>query len=93
MIETGSFCNDMTTFESSDDVLTLLVHLGYLGYDFIHKEAFIPNYEITLEFMNAIRSAKWDEVILAVKRHRFPPQTEPDRQTCHDHRTEMGRFC
>lgn len=66
-IETGTFSNDMTTFESSDDVLTLLVHLGYLGYDFLKKEVFIPNYEITLEFLNAIRSAGWDEVIRAVK--------------------------
>lgn len=66
-IETGSFTNDMTTFESADDVLTLLVHLGYLGYDFINKKIFIPNYEITQEFVNAIRSAKWDEVVRAVK--------------------------
>lgn len=66
-IETRSFTNDMTTFESADDVLTLLVHLGYLGYDFVQKKIFIPNYEVTLEFVNAIRSAKWDEVIRAVK--------------------------
>ncbi len=69
-IETGSFTNDMSTFENADDVLTLLVHLGYLGYDFIQKEAFIPNYEITLEFINAVRSAGWDEVIQAVKTSR-----------------------
>ena len=25
--------NDMTTFATRDDVLTLLVHLGYLTYD------------------------------------------------------------
>lgn len=62
-IETGSFTNDMTTFENADDVLTLLVHLGYLGYDFNRKKAFIPNYEITLEFVNAVRSAGWDEII------------------------------
>ena len=29
-INTGTFSNDMTTFASKDDVLTLLVHLGYL---------------------------------------------------------------
>lgn len=28
-INTGTFSNDMTTFASKDDVLTLLVHLGY----------------------------------------------------------------
>ena len=52
-INTGSFQNDMTTFTGADDVLTLLVHLGYLGYDFRTKEAFIPNKEI----MHAFRTA------------------------------------
>ena len=32
-VNTGSFTNDMSTFRSEDDVLTLLIHLGYLGYD------------------------------------------------------------
>ena len=32
-ISTGTFSNDMTTFAGKDDVLTLLVHLGYLTYD------------------------------------------------------------
>ena len=45
-IDTGSFQNDMTTFRSKDDVLTLLIHLGYLGYDFSHACVFIPNNEI-----------------------------------------------
>ena len=30
LINTGTFSNDMTTFTGRDDVLTLLVHLGYL---------------------------------------------------------------
>lgn len=30
---TGSFQNDMTNIKSKDDVLTLMVHLGYLAYD------------------------------------------------------------
>ena len=32
-INPDKFQNDMTTFASADDVLTLLVHLGYLTYD------------------------------------------------------------
>ena len=32
-INTGTFSNDMTTFATKDDVLTLLVHLGYLTYN------------------------------------------------------------
>lgn len=52
-ISTGRFQNDMTTFETADDVLTLLVHLGYLGYDFETKQAFIPNREIAGQFITA----------------------------------------
>lgn len=37
-IDTTTFTNDMVTFEIQDDVLTLLIHLGYLGYDFNSKE-------------------------------------------------------
>lgn len=66
-IETGTFTNDMTTFECMDDVLTLLVHLGYLGYDFLKSEVFIPNYEVAMEFVNAVKGAGWDEVAAAVK--------------------------
>ena len=39
-VNTFSFQNDMRTFRSKDDVLTLLIHLGYLGYDAEKKEAF-----------------------------------------------------
>ena len=67
-IETGSFSNDMTTFSTADDVLTLLIHLGYLGYDFSTKEVFIPNSEIASEFVAAIQGAGWDTVINAVKK-------------------------
>ena len=42
-IEVGSFQNDMTTFHCADDVLTLLIHLGYLAYDSKTEKAFIPN--------------------------------------------------
>ena len=45
-IHTERFQNDMTTFESKDDVLTLLIHLGYLAFDRTTSEAFIPNTEI-----------------------------------------------
>ncbi len=66
-INTGRFGNDMTTFESADDVLTLLVHLGYLAYDFEREEVYIPNREISKEFYNAVEGAGWTEVIKAVK--------------------------
>ena len=66
-VNTGSFSNDMTTFHGEDDVLTLLIHLGYLGYDFSHKSVFIPNNEIRGEFVNAVSVSHWGEVSKALK--------------------------
>ncbi len=67
-INTATFTNDMTSFSSADDVLTLLIHLGYLGYDFKTKEVFIPNSEISSEFCNAIESAGWNNITDAIKK-------------------------
>ncbi len=53
------FQNDMTTFTTKDDVLTLLVHLGYLTYDKKNNQVFIPNQEITQEFLNAVDGPGW----------------------------------
>ena len=49
----SSFQNDMTTFRNKDDVLTLLIHLGYLAYNQKRQTAFIPNEEIRSEFASA----------------------------------------
>ena len=62
-INTLSFQNDMQTFKTVDDVLTLLIHLGYLGYDSEAKETFIPNKEIMGEFENAMSVGGWPEVM------------------------------
>lgn len=57
-IDTGTFQNDMTTFKSKDDVLTLLVHLGYLAYEEGSRSVFIPNEEVREEFVRALRSER-----------------------------------
>ena len=62
-----SFRNDMRNFDTKDDVLTLLVHLGYLGYDSETEEAFIPNKEIMREFENAMSVGGWPEVMRVLK--------------------------
>ena len=66
-INTGTFSNDMTTFSSKDDVLTLLVHLGYLNYDSENEMVCIPNKEVSKEYMNAISTMDWHEVTDAVQ--------------------------
>lgn len=66
-INPDKFQNDMTTFNSRDDVLTLLVHLGYLAFDENVSEVYIPNYEIRGEFKNAVEGADWSEVVNALQ--------------------------
>lgn len=67
VVDTGSFQNDMTTFNNKNDVMTLLIHLGYLGYDMEAGEVFIPNREIMMEFITATTSENpWHEVTASV---------------------------
>ena len=66
-VNTLKFVNDMTTFNSSDDVLTLLIHLGYLTYDFDRNECFIPNAEVQQEFINSIEDRGWEIVMDAIR--------------------------
>lgn len=66
-VTTRTFQNDMTTFSNKDDVLTLLIHLGYLGYNETKKEVFIPNYEIEEEVTNAIKFSGWHHIIEAIE--------------------------
>ena len=65
-VNTGTYVNDMTTFNSADDVLTLLVHLGYLGYDADTGEAFVPNREVMGEFVNSTSQGGWQEVARSI---------------------------
>ncbi len=67
LVDTNGFANDLVTFRNRNDVLTLLVHLGYLAYDEELKMARIPNEEIRLEFARAVRDVKRDETIRRVR--------------------------
>ncbi len=67
-INARKFQNDMTSFKQKDDVMTLLVHLGYLAYDEKTQKVTIPNYEIADEFVNAVEETQWDDVITAVNK-------------------------
>ena len=66
-VNTGKFKNDMVTLNSADDVLTLLIHLGYLTYDFDTKTAWIPNKEVQQEFINCIEDGGWEEVMNSLR--------------------------
>ena len=59
-LNTDKFQNDMTTFKSKDDVLTLLIHLGYLGYNSSNQTCYIPNKEVTSSFIASIEDSSWN---------------------------------
>jgi len=65
-VNTSKFQNDMTSMKSADDILTLLIHLGYLTYDFDTKSCHIPNMEVQQEFINCIEDGGWEPVINAI---------------------------
>lgn len=67
-VNTEKFQNDMTTFSSADDVITLLIHIGYLTYDNTTNEAWIPNKEVQQEFINCIENGGWEEVMNAIRK-------------------------
>lgn len=61
-VDTGTFQNDTVSFSSRDDVITYLIHLGYLAYDQRKQCAFIPNEEIRQELLAATKKTKWNEL-------------------------------
>lgn len=75
------FQNDMVSFRDKDDVITLLIHLGYLGYNQKLRQAFIPNEEIRFEFAMATKLNKWSELISFQKESRSLLEAVLDRDT------------
>ena len=67
-INTRTFQNDMSNIKSKDDVLTLLVHLGYLAYDSDRNEVYIPNQEVADEFKSAVEYSGWQGVSTALRK-------------------------
>ncbi|MBO4371739.1 MAG: AAA family ATPase [Bacteroidales bacterium] len=70
LVRVSSFRNDMKNIQTSDDVLTLLAHLGYLSYNPETKSVRIPNTEVADEFENAVSFAGWNELSKAVGQSR-----------------------
>lgn len=67
-VDTESFQNDLTTLQTKDDVLTLLIHLGYLAYDEKERQVSIPNREIKEEFIRAIKNGNRTELVKAIQK-------------------------
>ena len=60
-VRTTSYQNDMVTFKNKNDVMTALIHLGYLAYNQDEQTAYIPNEEIRSEFLDAVEETQWNE--------------------------------
>lgn len=54
-VNTAAFKNDTVNIQSKDDVLTYLIHLGYLGYNQNRRTAFVPNEEIRQELTHVVK--------------------------------------
>ncbi len=61
-VDPAGFGNDMRDIHSKDDVLTVLIHLGYLSYDWRKRECYIPNREVSEEMARAVKANRWHEV-------------------------------
>ena len=60
-VRTTSYQNDMVSFRNKNDVMTALIHLGYLAYNQDEQAAYIPNEEIRSEFLDAVEETQWNE--------------------------------
>lgn len=60
-VRTSTYQNDMLTFKNKHDIMTSLIHLGYLAYKGQEKKAYIPNEEIRSEFYDALEETSWNE--------------------------------
>lgn len=61
------FQNDLCSFQSRDDVLTLLIHFGYLSYNVDNESVRIPNDEIRIEFTDTVRKINHADTLLRVR--------------------------
>ncbi len=69
-VNVGHFENDMRTIRSKNDMYTLLVHLGYLGYDQVEQSVFIPNEEVRREFAVALETGARPQLAALVRDSR-----------------------
>ncbi|SFH98710.1 PD-(D/E)XK nuclease superfamily protein [Pseudobutyrivibrio sp. OR37] len=67
-VDINNFNNDVETFNSKDDVLTLLIHLGYLAYDNNTQMVRIPNKEVRTEFDSLLKNESKSKLADLVKK-------------------------
>lgn len=65
-VDPTRFQNDMSVIRNKDDVFTVLIHLGYLAFDWDTSECYLPNKEVEGELVNAIKDTNWQHVIESI---------------------------
>ena len=48
-------------------MLTVLIHLGYLSFNWRKNECYVPNYEVAGELSNAVEDTGWEYVVKALR--------------------------
>ena len=66
-VDTAGFENDTVTFQTKDDILALMIHLGYLSYDEMTETVHIPNEEIQREFARVIRGTHQKDTVQRIR--------------------------
>ncbi len=66
-VNTTKFNNDLSDIRNRDDVLTVLIHLGYLAFDWQKRECYVPNYEVSEELANAVEETGWTSIASALQ--------------------------
>jgi len=61
-VDPTGFQNDLSLVRSKNDVFTVLIHLGYLSYNWREDECYIPNREVAGEMVNAVKATDWHNV-------------------------------
>jgi hypothetical protein len=69
-VDPTGFLNDMSVIKTRDDVLTVLIHLGYLSFNWRKEQCYIPNREVSGEMVNAVKSNNWEPVMNALEHSR-----------------------
>ena len=67
-VNTTKFQNDMSVIKCRDDVLTVLIHLGYLSFNWQKRECYVPNFEVSGELQNAVEETSWTHVVKALQK-------------------------
>ena len=67
-VDPTGFKNDMSVVHDKDDVFTVLIHLGYLSYNWRKDECWIPNREVAGEMVNAVKANNWKHVADALQK-------------------------